>query len=250
MYYSKGKASSALLWAAYQGSNDIAKLLIAGGASLHVVDDQGYTPLHIASREGHKDVVELLIARGAQIDAKSKDGCTPLYMAASGQHLDIAQLLLGCDAIMEPDIAVMLGEVELVNHYLEQGIDVSSKLTKGLTKGESWLITAISNKNRDIVTLLLNRGARVNERMEAEKVCPLHRASAIGCRDICELLINRGADVNTESEYGKTPLHLATQFGHQNIVELLLKCGANVNTLDAEGRSALFVAAQRNRLQI
>ncbi|HAZ46119.1 MAG TPA: hypothetical protein DDW76_09110 [Cyanobacteria bacterium UBA11369] len=250
MFYSKGKASSALLWAAYYGSGDIAELLIASGASVHVADDRGYTPLHIASKEGHKDVVELLIAHGAQINASAEDGCTPLYMAASGQHRDIAQIFLDYDAIMEPDIAVMLGEIELVRHYLEQGIDVNSKLTKGLTKGESWLITAISNKNKNLVTLLVNCGARVNERMESKNVCPLHRASAIGCRDICEFLIARGADVNAEGQYGKTPLHLATQFGHLNTVELLLECGANINALDTEGRSALFAAAQRNRPQI
>jgi len=250
MYYSKGKASSALLWAAYKGSSDIAELLIASGASVHVADDRGYTPLHIASREGHKDVVELLIANGAQIDARTEDGCTPLYMAASGQHQDIAQIFLNYGSVEEPDIAVMLGDVELVKYYLEQGIDPNSKLTKGLTEGESWLMTAISSKNINLVALLVNCGARVNESMKSHKVFPLHRASAIGCRDICELLIARGADVNAEGEHSKSPLHLATQYGYQNIVELLLDCGANVNALDTKERSPLFASVQHNHQEI
>lgn len=250
MFYSRGKACSALLIAAYHGCRDIAELLIARGASVHVVDGSGETPLHKASAQGHQDLVELLIDHRAQIDASSGDDCTPLYMAAWGQHREVAQLLFDSGANMEPDIAVMLGDVELVKHYLDSGLDANSQLAKGFTKGESWLITAISGKNRNLVELLLNRGANVNEKMKSGNVSPLHRASAIGCLDICELLITRGADVNAEAKYGRTPLHLATQFGHQDIVELLLNTGANINSLDFSGCSAIFNAAQFHHQQI
>lgn len=200
--------------------------------------------------DGHRDVVELLIANGAQIDARAEHDCTPLYLAAWGQHREIAQLLLDYGGNMEPDIAVMLSDVELVKHYLDSGLDANSQLARGLTKGESWLITAISGKNRNLTELLLDRGANVNEKMESANVYPLHRASAIGCPHIGELLITRGADVNVEGEYGKTPLHLATQCGHFDTVKLLLDYGANINALDIEGCSALFAPVRRSRRQI
>ncbi|MEH1793746.1 ankyrin repeat domain-containing protein [Nostoc sp.] len=250
MFYSEGKACSALLIAAYYGNKDIVELLITSGASVDVVDDSGETPLHKASFKGHQDVVKLLITNGAQIDAKASDGCTSLYLAAWDQHREIAQLLLDYGAVMEPDIAVMLGDIELVKHYLYSGLDVNSFLVKGLNKGESWLISAISSRNKNLVELLLNCGANVNEKMKSKNVSPLHRASATGCLDICELLIAHGADVNAVGEHGTTPLHLATKFGHQNITELLLNCGANVNALDESKSSPLFEAARLHHLNV
>ncbi len=250
MFFSKGKTCSALLIAAVRGYKDITEILIASGASVHVVDGLGETPLHKAATNGHQSVVELLIGHGTQINACSGDGCTSLYLAAWGQHRKVAELLLNYGAVMEPDIAVMLADTELVKHYLDSGLDANSKLAKGLTKGESWLLKAISGKNRNLIELLLNYGANVNEKMESRNVSPLHRASAIGCLDICELLTARGADVNAEGEYGKTPLHLATQFKHQDVVKLLLNCGANINAIDLVGCSPIFSGAQSHHQQI
>jgi len=260
MFYSKGKACSSLFFAAHYGCKDIAELLIAMGANINMTDDKGETPLHLAAAQGHLDVVELLIANGSQIDARSGDDCSPLYEASRGEHREVAKFLLENGAVMEPDIAVMLGEVELVKHYLAQGIDANSKLTKGLSEGDSWLHTAIGYKykNRNLVELLLNHGARVNEKTGTFKFSPLHRVAIVGykstfvsCRDIGELLIAHGADVNVEDKHGNTPLHWAARLGHQDIVELLVECGANVNALNQEVKgSPLFDAIERQHRQI
>ena len=250
--YPIAKTNSALIVAAHEGQKDIVEQLITSGSSVHVVDDVGQTPLHVASINGHRDVVELLITHQAQIDARTEDGCTPLYLAAWGQHHDIAQLLLGYGATMEPDIAVMLSDIELVKYYLDQGVDANSKLARGLTKGHSWLITATGNKskNRNLVELLLNHGAKVNEKTGTFKFAPLHRASISGSLDICQLLVTHDADVNAEDGLGNTPLHWAAQLGHKDKVEFLLDCSANVNALNQARRSPLFGAAQHHHLQV
>ena len=250
--YNPAKKNPALIVAAYDGYKDVVEQLIASGTSVHVVDDEGHTPLHVASLKGHRDIVEFLITHEAQIDARTKDGCTPLYLAAYRKQREIAQLLLNYGATMEPDIALMLGDIELVKYYLDQRVDANSKLARGLTKGDSWLIAAIGYqyKNRNIVELLLNHGALVNEKTGTFKFSPLHRASIIGSLDICSLLITHGADVNAEDVHGNTPLHRAAQYGHQDIVEFLLDCSANVNALNQARSSALFHAAQFHRLQV
>ncbi|MHC5670936.1 ankyrin repeat domain-containing protein [Nostoc sp.] len=68
MFYSEGKPCSAVLISTYRRHKDIVELLVAAGASVHVVDGSAETPLHKASSEGHRDVVELLITNGAQYD--------------------------------------------------------------------------------------------------------------------------------------------------------------------------------------
>jgi serine/threonine-protein phosphatase 6 regulatory ankyrin repeat subunit B len=250
--YNPAKKNPALIVAAYDGCKDVVEQLIASGTSVHVVDDEGHTPLHVASLKGHRDVVEFLIAHEAQIDARTEDGCTPLYLAAFSKHREIAQLLLNYGATMEPDIALMLGDIELVKYYLDQGVDANSKLARGLTKGHSWLNTAIGYqyKNRNIIELLLNHGALVNEKTGTFKFAPLHRASITGSLDICSLLITHDADVNAEDAHGNTPLHWAARLGHQDIVEFLLDSSANVNALNHARCSALFHAAQFHRLQV
>lgn len=254
MFYSQGKPCSALLIAAFHGYKDIAEILIASGSSVHVADENGETPLHKASLKGHQNVTELLIANGAQIDAKTLDNCTPLYFAACSHRQDVAQLLLDYGADMEPDVALMLGKIELIKHYLERGVDANSKLLKGYMKGESWLNQAVAYQNRNLIELLLNNGARVNEKTGIFQSSPLHTA-AMGirgkaCRYICELLIAHGADVHSKDKHDETPLHRAAQIGCLDITELLLDCGADVDALNTVRRSALSIAAQHHHLQV
>lgn len=252
--YSKKGIIPALIIAAHNGAKSTVEQLLANGESVGVIDGNEQTPLHLASLQGHKTIVELLIANGAQIDAKAKDDCTPLYLAAWGQHRDIVRLLLDCGAVTEPDIAVMLGEIELVKHYLKRGIDANSQLSKGLGAGHSWLVTAVRYKHRNLIKLLLSHGAKINKQTGAFNFSPLHQATVgikgRACRDICELLIVGGADVNLEDKLGNTPLHFAATLEQKDIVELLLKHGANINALNHAGRSALFEAVRLHRQQI
>jgi ankyrin repeat protein len=171
-------------------------------------------------------------------------------MAASNQHRDIAELLLNYGAVIEPDIAVMLGDIKLVKYYLDLGVNPNSKLSKGFSQGESWLLTATTIENLQLFQLLLNYGAQIETRIKSEQILPIHRASAIGCLAICQFLILNGMDVNTQSKHGKTCLHLAAQYGHEDIVKLLVESGANVNILDSDNCSPLFSAVQHYHYNI
>ena len=69
---------------------------------------------------------------------------------------------------------------------------------------------------------------------------PLHSAVAGGHKDVVELLIAKGADVNAkDEEYGAIPLHHAAQAGHKEIVELLIAAGADVNAKNKDGKTPL-----------
>ena len=255
MSYFKDELNSALFVAAYRGYRDITELLIAHGANVHLVDGSGETPLHKASVKGHLEIASLLIANGAKVDAKAQDGCTPLYLSAYSKHETVSQYLLDCGAATEEDIAIMLGNIELVEHYFLKGADANSQLTKGYAKGESWLNIAVRHQNKNLVEFLLGRGAKINKKTGSFQLSPLHIA-AIGssdqtCKeDICKILIAQGADINSQDKNGTTPLHWAATVGNTKIVELLISHNANVNALDFSHKTPLFEAARLHHVKI
>jgi hypothetical protein len=69
---------------------------------------------------------------------------------------------------------------------------------------------AALNGQREIVVVLLDRGAPVNG-TSRDGYTALHGAAFLGYAEIVDLLIQRGADINRPSKSGETPLHSAEQ---------------------------------------
>ena len=70
-------------------TKEIAELLIAKGADMHTKNYKKYTPLHSAVfYEGRNEIAELIIAKGADINAKDDLSRTPLDYAA-GETADL-----------------------------------------------------------------------------------------------------------------------------------------------------------------
>ena len=59
-----------------------------------VVFQNGFTPLHFASRAGHLEVVCLLVETGGSPAHETKDGKVPLNFAAANNHADVLSFLL------------------------------------------------------------------------------------------------------------------------------------------------------------
>ena len=75
-------------------SIEIAKLLIEKGADVEVKSDSwGFTPLHYASRDNHIEAAKLLIDKGADVGAKNEDGITPLDLASEYGNIEAENLL-------------------------------------------------------------------------------------------------------------------------------------------------------------
>jgi ankyrin repeat protein len=122
---------------------------------------------------------------------------------------------------------------------------------------------ASESKNREIVDLLLARGAMVDLSTAAflgditffedylaqgnninswEGSTPLKIAILYGCKQIKVLhfLIDQGADIDAEQHtFDGTALHLAAKCGNQNAIILLLQAGAKINSRDINGQTPL-----------
>jgi ankyrin repeat protein len=167
--------------------------------------------------------------------------------------------------------AIKAGEFERVKAMLTAApalIDARSRT------GESAILTAVYQRQKEIVNLLVARGAPLSlfeacaagelERVErhvaehraeinsysADGWTPLHLAAFFGHGRIAELLIADGADVKAQSRNatGNTPLHAALAGNHKVVAGLLFGGGADVNAEDAAGWRPLHIAAANNNI--
>ncbi|OXU30442.1 hypothetical protein TSAR_011978 [Trichomalopsis sarcophagae] len=118
--------------------------------------------------------------------------------------------------------------------------------------GNSPLHFAVASNDIDIIQLLLNTGAMVNDsRMDG--LTPLHIAIVSGKEENVKLLLNHNARLDIKDLFGKTPLHhLAACINYYNeevmlsIARLILQYGIDVKTTLNEctdsGETALHYA--------
>jgi ankyrin repeat protein len=69
------------------------KLLLGRDVVSDAQDDEGMTPLYLASYEGELEVVQALLRHGASVGCRSIEGWTPLQIASQTGHLGVVQLL-------------------------------------------------------------------------------------------------------------------------------------------------------------
>ncbi|KAK6855663.1 hypothetical protein PG995_007814 [Apiospora arundinis] len=121
-----------LWWAAANGREEVAQLLLDSGANIEARDNDDRTPLWMAVLSRHTSVVELLIKRGADIEAREEDGRTPLWATAAADLEDMGELLI------------------------ENGANIEAR------DNFSWtpLHQAASHGNKMVVNLLIQRGGR------------------------------------------------------------------------------------------
>src|SRR6266849_4993319 len=86
--------ATALAWAAYLGSAEVAQLLLAAGAKVDTADEYGETPLTLACSNGDAVLVEALLKAGADAKAARWNGETALMIAASAGSADAVKLLI------------------------------------------------------------------------------------------------------------------------------------------------------------
>ena len=127
---------------------------------------------------------------------------------------------------------------------------------------------AVFNKDKDMVELLIDNGAKFDVKDQGGWTAFRHAASR-GNRELVEFFVAKGADVSSfhmaayvgdltrvkrfveqgtdvntkDNELKWTPLHWAVFAGYQNVVEFLLAKGANINAKDEFSGTPLHHAA-------
>jgi len=114
---------------------------------------------------------------------------------------------------------------------------------------ETALMLAVYKNYKDIVKLLLNKGANPNIQDKVGNTALMFAVNK-GYKDIVKLLLNKGADPNLQTEYGNTALIWATKRTNKDIVKLLLNKNADINIQNKLGSTALILATKKNNKDI
>ena len=88
----KSGVEDSIIAAASLGNVNAVKDHLAAGTDVNTKDDRGRTPLHWAAYDGRNKIAELLITAGADVNANSDNG-TPLDTAISRKHPETTDLL-------------------------------------------------------------------------------------------------------------------------------------------------------------
>lgn len=108
------------------------------------------------------------------------------------------------------------------------------------------IVIAARVKDARSVKMLLEAGARPDDRSRDNRATALTIAAENRDLEMIKLLLDNGADPNRAGAGGDTALHIAARGGSIEIAQALIENGANVNRGDITGLRPLEIA-QRNR---
>ncbi|KAK4202528.1 hypothetical protein QBC40DRAFT_251926 [Triangularia verruculosa] len=208
--------------AAIYGNGFVLEYGLSKGVAVGRTDVYGRVPLHYASIHGRLDMMDALLAGAPEtINLIDHDNYTPLIHAIVHGHLECVGRLLERSARLDP--------VSDTDHVP--------------------LNLACEHGSLAIAELLLKHGARILA--DAEGLYPQHLVARSGqTPELLLLLKNYGADLDQiDKLYGWTPLVHAASEGNVPCLQALLNVGADPNILDEKDLPAMYYAAWEGHLE-
>ncbi|KAK2783352.1 phosphate system positive regulatory protein pho81 [Emmonsiellopsis sp. PD_33] len=208
--------------AAISGRFFVLQAGLERGVDISRSDVYGRIPLHYACMHGRVEMVKALLDAGiSTIDSTDHDNFTPLIHSIIKDQLScVDQLLLH-----------------------------SARINPSSESDHIPLNLACQHASLPIINLLLQRNAKLLP--DAEGLYPQHLV-ARSCRapDVLLLLKEHGADLDQKDKlYQWTPLFHAASEGCVGCLRTLLESGVNPNVIDEKGLSAMYYAAWEGHLE-
>ena len=183
--------------------------------------DDGDTMLHIIARNGNSDCLRAFFSRIPKKNHKlycnsaNYKGDTPLGVALVHENLTFMK--------------------ELLNYY-----DADPNLSNNW--GESPLMLAAIDNNREAVELLIHYGANINQQAN-DGASPLYGAVLENNIEMVELLLRRGALIDLPDHEGCTPFQVSVRESFYCLSKILLNKGADPKRRTfLDGSTALHIA--------
>ncbi|XP_033631050.1 ankyrin-3-like [Asterias rubens] len=216
---------TALAYAVRGNQPKIVRYLLDEGSDINTSNENGMTPIHIATCEGHWSCAEKILMHrsGCNLNRKTHDGHTPLIFAIEKNESCFIKLL-----VQHPRVDLAMAGA----------------------RGFNSLHHAARKNSKNTVEMILQKAPDMLNIQKDDGFTALHIAAYNGFLDIVLTLarrVNCKRDLTTMA--GNTALHLAIPEMHTQCIKHLVKLGANVNTQDADGNTSLHLVMMKSTMQ-
>ena len=234
-----------LMFAARENELESARILIQAGADVNAVGGDGKNALGLALFDGSYDVASLLIDSHADVNHADAQRFTPLFWAVDRRNMETAPnfpWMITVDPL--PVIKKLLDAGANPNALVNNTPRARMRDGSPRIVFATAFMRAAFSGDIEVVKLLLAHGAdpHIQSRdreTTLQAACALafingyHRQRPSEERlEVVKLLVDLGEDVNHADSYGITPLMAAANFGDINIVRYLIDKGANLAAHD------------------
>lgn len=250
------------------GNIECVKWLMEHNAHGNARNFVGRTPIMRAARQGFGECVRVLLDYRCDAGLADKNGQTALHFAVirgniqGGRELlkNHMNILSSKDKLNLSSLhhAIIKQNTEFVTMFLDEFYPRTSKETllddlraSATHNGETPLITAVKEKQVNIVRQLLRSGAETEHRDKSGKTALVaavrYDKHTLGSLEMLNVLLDPEAqnrvDVNAGGGTNSTAIHEAAKHGKLRLCKELIKLGAQVNKEGGEYNTALSAAA-------
>ena len=179
-----------LHFAALKGQLDLCMSLLENYAfHVHVIDNQGFTPLHCSAENGNFKLFSYLVDKGSDIYPKTKDKANVLHIAAKLGHMQI------CNYVLD-HFNSEFGNYNKIEQY---------------PLNQTFYSSQIFYKYRNIFL----------HARDAHGSSYLHCAVSGNQPNICRLLLEHDIDVTLLNEKEESARDVANSKGYKNVLSVL-----------------------------
>lgn len=217
--------------ATYANETEVALYLINHSGEVNVKDPNETTPLHWSAYHGNAPLIQALLDKNA-IGNPDINKIEPIHLAALNGHTNCIKFME--NSLLRPDsggitplhLAAHAGRQEVIQLIDKCGIDPNINDQNSIQP----IHLAAASNHTDIVSYLISTCADACEQDSSQRI-PMHWAASLGNIKMMELLMKdtTGERYRWTDKLGYTPLILATLYGHYEAVVYLLKHEDNVN---------------------
>ncbi|MFE4924305.1 ankyrin repeat domain-containing protein [Streptomyces sp. NPDC056661] len=186
--------------------------------------------MHHAAINGEVEALARLLDAGGHVDQERAHLGTPLHRAADNHQLDCVRLLLDRGAAVDtPGRSQQTALAEALHH--PHDLEVDSRWRERL---------------RDVVAVLLARGASPDPVGPVYQSSPLHEAAGLDL-GVLQQLIDHGADLGARNWRGDTAIQDAWRDRNWDAFDLLRAAGSPLDTVNDAGWSLVQAASPDGR---
>ncbi len=247
-----------LLLAARVGKVSLIRSLLDAGADFNHKDARGNTILHILCTRpgaGREAIVERLASQVRDVNLRNFDDRTPLHLAVMAGNLAVVNSLLDAGARIDarlPDGSAVLFFCKplLISNLIGKGADINLQNNAGYNV----MVNARINGDLERVAFLKKTGlfGRRSRRFKVNghETDIFAAVRAENLQDIREIIKLAPEELDArEPELAATPLHLAAELGKPEVVKQLADLGAKVEAVNDFLRTPIHYAASCGNLE-